>query len=190
MTEETETLPFVAEILRRFLPELKGRAFPVTEAEITKDNVPTLPLGMVAPLRQDFTHNGGLRVTVVENFILEIWLEPARIKGEKGETPFWSYYEYNAFRDRLFALFAAIRSPQGGTFRFVSMDVDSTYLATMLSFRMTATYDTCVNQQELEKCEATAMQDGLPAQITFALCRPRSQDCGKPEPEEEKNPCP
>lgn len=179
IVRETETLPAVAAMLRELLPELDGRALAVTEAEITKDNVPTLPLAMVAPLQQIFTHNGGHRMTVAEEFMVEIWLDPAREKGAKGETPFWSYYEYNGFRDRLFTYLAAWRTPQNGTLTFVTMDVESNYLATVLSFRLRATYDICPDIEEPE----------CPAEITFRLCQPRSAAC-PPVPEKEQNPCP
>jgi hypothetical protein len=174
----TETLLAVAAQLREWLPELGGRALAVTEAEVTKDNVPTLPLAMVAPLIQNFTHNGGMEMTVAEEFMIEIWLKPDRIKGENGETPFWSYYEYNKFRDKLFTKFGAWRTPQNGTLVFVSMDVESNYLATVLSFRMRAQYVICVDEDELE----------CPAEITFSLCQPKSAAC-PPQPEQEKDPC-
>ena len=177
---DVETLPAVAERMRAHIKQLAGRAIPVTEAQVTKDNVPELPIAVVAPLRQDFTHNGGPRMTVVEGFVVEIWLEPAMEKTKHGESPFWSYYEYNKFRDRMFDLFAGWRTPQGGTLQFMSMDVESNFLATVLTFRFRATYDICRDDGD-EWAE--------PATITFDLCKPRSPAC-PPEPEQEKNPCP
>lgn len=177
ITRIIETLPAVAKQIRDWIPELGGRALAVTDALITKDNVPTLPLVMVAPLRQDFTHNGQGTMTVDEQFMVEFWLDPAREKGEKGETPFWSYYEYNDLRNKLFDAFATWRSPQNGTVRFISMDVDANALATVLSFRMGAVYQVC----ESDRWEA-------PAEITFNLCQPASAEC-PPEPEQETDPC-
>lgn len=166
-SKATETLPAVAAHLREWLPELGGRAIPITEAEPTKDNVPDLPIALVYPLRQEFRHSGGYEMTVEEEFVIEIWLEPKREKSRKGETPFWAYYEYNAFRDKLFAAFAATRSPQNGSYTFISMDVESSFLSTVIAFRMKATYQLCVERDEWE----------APAEITFDLCQPVSSDC-------------
>lgn len=180
-TADVETLPAIAAELREHIPQLVGRAIPVTEAYLgdKKDSVPELPIAIVAPLRQQFTHNGGPRMTVAEEFVIEIWLEPAMEKTKHGQTPFWSYYEYNKFRNDLFNHFAAWRTPQGGTLRFMSMDVESNFLATVLTFRLIATYDICREDNEWAE----------PAKITFDLCQPRSPAC-PPEPEQEKNPCP
>lgn len=189
----TETLPAVAARMREFFPELQGRALAVTEAEITKDNVPSLPLSMVAPLRQTFTQpNGGRRLSVVEEFVIEVWLPPARIKGNSGETPFWSYYEYNEFRNKMFTVFSTWRSPQNGTVAFIGMDVESNYLATALTFRMAATYDVCPSSEEVERCQVTGHKDGEPAQITFSLCQPVSECCPDETrlEQKEKTPCP
>lgn len=171
-----EILPDVAAQIREWIPALGGRALAVTDALITKDNVPTLPLVMVAPLRQEFEHFGRGRMTIDEQFMVEFWLDPAREKGAKGETPFWSYYEYNDLRDKLFNAFATYRGPANATFRFISMDVDANELATVLSFRMGARYDICEDSQ----------WEG-PAEITFDLCAPKS--C-RPFPVIEPEPVP
>lgn len=167
---KTETLPAVAALMREWLPELHGRAIPITEADLRTETVAglRLPLAVVYPLRQVFTHTGGFSMTVEEEFVIEVWLEPAREKTEKGESPFWSYYEYNTFRNKLFSRFAAERSPQNGTYQFISMDVDSNLLATVIAFRMKATYEHCADAvSELEE----------PATITFQLCKPASSGC-------------
>lgn len=166
--EVVETLPAVAALLREWLPEMKGKVVAITEAEVTKDNVPELPIGLVYPLRQDFTQrNNGTSVTVEEEFVVEIWLEPAREKTKHGESPFWSYYEYNTFRNKMFARFAGTRTPQNGAYTFISMDVESNFLATVIAFRMKATYELCVEPDEWEE----------PVEATFSLCQPASSGC-------------
>lgn len=175
--DTSELLPAVADRLRAHMPQLAGRALAVSEADATKDNVPTLPIAIVAPLVQNFTHNGEYRMTVNEEFVIEVWMPPEREKTiEGGETPFWSYYAYNAFRDQLFDLFAAWRTPQNGTVRFVSMGVESNFLATVLTFRLRATYDICSDNQDVE----------APAQITLSLCAPATKICEPPCEEQEK----
>lgn len=178
VTCETETLPWVAERMREWIPQLDGRAIAVTDSDVTKDNVPTLPIALVAPLPQQFIHNGGDVMTVAENFVIEIWLAPIREIGEEGELPFWAYYEYNKFRNKLFNRFAGERTPQNGAIEFISMDVESNFLATVLTFRARATYDICRDEDEWEE----------PAEITFDLCQPRAPAC-PPVPEQESDKC-
>lgn len=176
---DSETLPAVAERMRETITDLHKRAIPVTEAQVTKDNVPTLPIGVVAPLRQTFAKKGNYTYTIQEDFVIEIWLEPAREKTKDGgESPFWSYYAYNKFRNKMMVAFANWRTPQNGGLEFLSMDVESNFLATVLTFRLRATYDVCFDDGE----------DEPPANITFQLCQPVAACL--PEPEQEKDPCP
>lgn len=163
----SETLPAVAARLREGLPQLQRRAFAVTEAQATKDNVPTLPVAIVAPLVQEYTHNGGNSIDVQEDFVVEVWLDPQREKtSDGGETPFWKYYAYNRFRDALFSLLTnGWRTPQGGTLRFVSMDVESNFLATVLTFRLRARYTVCT-----DSCD-----DEEPAIVSLSMCAPSTK---------------
>lgn len=164
-----ETLPAVASLLREWLPELHGRAIPITEADQDLNNMPELPIALVYPLRQLFNQpNGGFSMDVEEEFVIEIWLEPKREKSQRGETPFWSYYEYNSFRNKMFSRFASVRTPQGGSYQFISMDVESNSLATTIAFRLKANYELCADG--VDECEA-------PAEITFDLCKPASSGC-------------
>ena len=179
---ETEVLPAVADALREWFPELGDRALAVTDAKITKENLPTLPIAMVAPLRQLYSHNSGGRLTVGEEFMIEIWLAPEREVGVGGETPFWSYYNFNALRNRLFDRFAGWRTPQNGAVVFVSLDIEVVEYAVMLSFRMRANYDICADAP-------VEPPDGEPARITYSLCAPQSLKCGDYAPEHEIDPC-
>lgn len=161
-----ETLPAVAEALRLWMPQFNGRIIAVTDGDVTEENVPTLPIGIVAPLRQNF-RPAGQRITVEEVFSLELWLDPRREKSLKGESPFWSYYEYNSLRNQLFTKLSTWRTPQNGAVVLNSMDVESSSLATVVAFRLTATYDICRQDDELEE----------PAEIIFDLCPPKSPVC-------------
>ena len=172
---DQETLPAVAARLREFVPELRGRALPVTEAMVTQDNVPTLPLAIVAPLIQNMTHTGNGAMTVAEDFVIEVWLPPTM---EANSTALWAYYNYNAFRNKIFTLFDGWRTPVNGGVRFISMDVESNFLATVITFRMRATYDVCSDADERED----------PSIITVKLCEPAAPVC-LPDCEQEKDPC-
>lgn len=188
--DDIELLPAIADAIRGWFPELEGRAVAVTDAKITKENLPTLPLAMVAPLRQVYTHNSGGRMGVDDGFIVAFWLKSVREVGVNGETPFWSYYNFNAFRNKLFDLFAGWRTPQNGAVRFVSFDVDSDDYAVMLSFRMRATYDVCVSEAVPQgACEPTVHTDGQPGWIRAKLCKPLPLNCDGFKPEPEVDPC-
>jgi hypothetical protein len=98
-------LPQLADAIAEWFPELGGRALAVSEVTITKQNVPTLPLAMVAFARgtgdQSTTSHQPI-FNMEDAFVVEFWLEPARYKNRSGgETPFWSYYDYEAIRDTL-----------------------------------------------------------------------------------------
>src|SRR5262245_8839046 len=104
---EQRFLPALAEAVAQWFPELGGRALAVSEVTITKENVPTLPLAMVGYAHGIITGNPPQRSSKTEYnfqdwFVIEFWLEPARYKKANGsETPFWSYYPYEAIRDTL-----------------------------------------------------------------------------------------
>lgn len=192
--DETELLPQVAAALIEWIPELNGRAIAISEADITPETVPTLPIALVAPLQQTFTHNGGHVVNTVEEFVIEVWLKPIREKTSAGaETPFWSYYEYNKFRNNLFTRFLGWRSTLNGTLRFISFDIEANTYAVVLTFRMSIEYKWCPNADELNACDAAMRQDGNPIKgITFALCTPKAETCcdNCETNETEKDPCP
>jgi hypothetical protein len=173
---EPETLPAVAALLREHIPALLGRAIPVTEALVTQDNIPKLPLAIVAPLIQNFTQTTNDRMTVAEDFVIEVWLEP---RMENNSTALWAYYNYNKFRNDLFNLFGSWRTPTNGAVRFISLDVESNLLATVMTFRMRATYDVEADADELEE----------PAIISFNLCTPASPVCLPECEQQEQDPC-
>lgn len=175
---DVETLPAVAKQLAIWMPQLEDRAMAVTDGEVTKENIPTLPCAIVAPLRQEFT-NSGQTLTVEEEFTIELWLEPERAKSRKSESPFWAYYPFNLLRNQLFTKLSTWRTPQNGVVRLNSMIVESSSLATVVAFRATATYNVCNDDDEWES----------PAEISFNLCQPKSQVCGPVPTEEKKDPC-
>lgn len=170
--ENAELLPLVAALIAESFPELNGRALAVTEAVITPANLPTLPLVIVAPLTQTFSDNGGYRLPTQEEFMLEFWLKPEREQtATGGETPFWTYYEYNKLRNRVKSIFAGWRG-QGGTVIMRTMEIDADEFAVSISFRMRATYEECVPEPKLPECEPGTAKDGDPAHITYSLCKP------------------
>ncbi len=59
-----------------FHVELEGRSSPVSDAEITEQNVPTLPVAMVALNVETAQHpwQGNSSPTLQDDFLIEFWL--------------------------------------------------------------------------------------------------------------------
>ena len=148
-------LPALAEQLALWFPELNGRALAVSEVSITKDNVPTLPLAMAAFIRSTAnppsTSNAEM-FEVVDTFIVDFWLEPARYKKANGtETPFWSYYDYEAIRDTLLANMVRWETPGGERVAYRGLTIEAEPLAVTLTFTFMATFRWCRTEDGLRR---------------------------------------
>jgi hypothetical protein len=157
-------LPALAEQIALWFPELNGRALAVSEVSITKENVPTLPLAMVAFIRSTAnppSHSNAEMFEVVDTFIVDFWLEPARYKKANGtETPFWSYYDYEAIRDTLLSNMVRWETPGGERLAYRGLTIEAEPLAVTLTFTFMATFRWCPNKKEF----------GEPFTIGFNLC--------------------
>jgi hypothetical protein len=164
-TAKQRFLPAVAEQLALWFPELNGRALAVSEVDITKDNVPTLPLAMVAFIRAvaNPPANGNAEIfEITDTFIIDFWLEPARYKKTNGsETPFWSYYDYEAIRDTLLTNLARWDAPGGERIAFRGLTIEAEPLAVTLTFTFIATF---------RWCPAKPKYLGEPFSVGFNLC--------------------
>lgn len=190
-------LPTLAEDIARWFPELGDRVLAVSDAKINKDNLPTLPLVMLslsdgAP---DAPTNLTQRSTVnnVDRFVIEFWLESNRyVKKDNTESPFWTYYDYESIRARLFAGFDGYTGPNGERIYYVGFGVDASEYAVMITFNMQARYQSCPDQELVDACKLPALkEDGtIIGQSTFlvAICEPRTVYCPEP-PTEELDPC-
>ena len=143
---------------------MNGRALAVSEVSITKENVPTLPLAMVAFIRSTAnppSHSNAEMFEVVDTFIVDFWLEPARYKKANGtETPFWSYYDYEAIRDTLLSNMVRWETPGGERLAYRGLTIEAEPLAVTLTFTFMATFRWCPNKKEF----------GEPFTIGFNLC--------------------
>lgn len=190
---ETSTLPAVATAIRGWFPELKGRAFAVSDSQITKENLPTLPLCQVALLRE--TGNHSVRSKSMEpddSFVIEFWFTPERIKDSKDrETPFWAFYDYTKLRNKLMGHLMDWVSPEQAKVQYDYLDIEATSFAVVITFYMRHQFTWCEPEIVEDACDPQLPQDGQPARITYALHPPASVFCGPAVPEtEEENPCP
>lgn len=168
-------LPSFAEAVKIWFPEMQGRVLAVSEAKITKQNVPTLPLCMIALTKGTGDHawkSGKVEIPITDEFICEFWMEPERYKRANGtETPFWSYYDYSAIRQKLLDN-ALIWVDPGtrGRVEYVSVEVETSEFAVHVCFTLRAHYNWC-------RTDVLDTEDGKPAIIVTNVCKPVSVIC-------------
>ena len=182
-------LPALAAAVAGWFPELGGRAIAVSEAEITRENIPTLPVCMLALVREVGNGRGpggSTNVEIEEEFIAEFWLTPERYKNAAGaESPFWSFYDYDTFRDVLLTNLRGWRSPRNGSVSYASLDIEVTAFAVVLSFRLKHHFKWCPLDNGDENGEA-------PVAIVANICTPVPTYCGPlfEAPTDCESPCP
>lgn len=186
--KETRFLPALAEAIAGWFPELGGRALAVSEVSITKENVPTLPLAMVAFVRGTAdppSRSAATQFEMEDAFVVEFWLEPARYKRANGsETAFWSYYDYEVIRDTLLSELVLWESPGGQRVSYRGLNIEADPLAVTLTFAFVATMRWCSNK--------TVYPDSIIRKIDFQLCAAEGccpEACIEPIPVDDCKPC-
>jgi hypothetical protein len=186
--ETVRFLPALAAQIAVWFPELGGRALAVSNAHITKVNVPTLPLVMVAFVRgtgDQAARSYSPTFDLIDHFVVEFWLEPSRYKKANGsETPFWSYYDYEAVRTKLLSNLGRWDTPDGEHIAYRYLTIGADELAVTLSFGFISTKKFCPIDDE----------KGEPFAISFDLCPPKGccpdVECFDVKENEKCDPCP
>lgn len=180
------TLPYVAKMVAKHFPELQNRAFPVLDADVTKENVPTLPVAMVMLEREIGNHSSKQRshATPEEQFIVEFWLPPATKYLDKNqiETPYWTYYDYHSLRNRFLPIIFDMKPPLGGRVEYVGLELEALQFAVVITFKLSHQFEFC--EPELEHVG----HDGKPMNLSFDLVAPVTDYCGpciEPEKDED-----
>ncbi len=182
-------LPDIAEKVAIWFPDLGGRSLAVSEAAVTKENMPTLPLAMVAlittsPAAKWDTNGSKKTRQLIDDFVVDFWLASVKYRMDGGkESPFWAYYDYEAHRKVMLSQISGYEGPDGQRLEFVSMDIDSTQFAVTLSYRFKAHFNWCADYEPEEG-------DGLPAKFAPNLCSPKVAYCGPAFDQEDTAPCP
>jgi len=186
--QDPRFLPAVAEAVAEWFPEVQGRALAVSEVSITKENIPTLPLVLVAfvrgtadPPKTSYAQS----FEIDDAFVIEFWLEPARYRKANGsETPFWSYYPYEEIRDTLLTNLVRWPTPGGERITYRGLNIEADSFAVVLTFAFHATQRWCADIRD----------QGEPFKIGFKLCTPASclpdPECFDAKPADECAPCP
>lgn len=187
----TNTLPALAAAIAEWFPEFNGRALAVSEIdEITKQNLPTLPLAVVALIRETSKHayqsNG--RIEMIEEFIIEMNFDPNKYQLEDGsESPFWSYYNYDYWRDKLLYHIVTERweTPRNGLIEYVEMTQETDPFSVSLVFKFKHHYRYCPPEEEPE-CGAIE----TPLRLTSKISAFMPSQCEESEHcEKEADPC-
>src|SRR5262245_3630807 len=164
---ETRFLPALAEAISEWFPELGGRSLAVSDATITKENIPTLPLVMVAFVRSAASpprRSSHETFEVIDTIIVEFWLAPERYKRANGsETPFWSYYDYEAIRDKLLSYMVRWETPSGERISYIGLQIQADALSVTLTFTFEVMF---------RWCPSIPPDQGVPFTIKTMLCAP------------------
>lgn len=145
------TLPeFAKLIVSPAFPELEGRAIPVTGVDDDKEGTDAtkLPFVLIGLRKGDTSGPAELgtktAINLRDDFIVEFNLEKTRYRNLKGgETPFFSYYDYESVRDRLFNAIIQFSGEHGITFEFVSLDISTEGDVVYIEFRFRQNYEWC-----------------------------------------------
>lgn len=184
---EKSSLEVLAARIAEWFPELEGRALAVSEVEpFSKTNVPTLPLAIIALVREIASTGTSSNSTVIltQNVSIEFMLATERYRtGSGGETPFFAAYDYETIRDRLLSNIRQI-----GGYQYISLDVESDEFGVTLSFRFNREVKWCEPYPDQDPCEPNVWREGQPAKISFNILAPSRPECpvtlGCDEPKE------
>ncbi|QBQ72041.1 virion-associated protein [Agrobacterium phage Milano] len=152
------TLPeFAKYIVAPAFHEIEGRAIPVTgvDDDASGTQATKLPFVLVG-LRQGDTSGpatiaGNSTINLRDDFIVEFNMKKERYRDRKGgETPFFSYYDYESIRDRLFNSMIEFSGEHGITFEFVSLDISTEGDVVYIEFRFRQNYEWCETVREAD----------------------------------------
>jgi hypothetical protein len=170
---ETRLLPALAEAIAEWFPELGGRSMAVAESAITKENIPTLPLAVTAFARGTGDQSEKSRQSqfdVTDYFIVEFWLPSEKYKRANGsDAPFWSYYNYEAIRDKLLSHLSTWEAPRCARIAYRTLNIEADPLAVTLTFGFVA----CINWKACIIRPPDMIIDSIP----FNICAPAFECC-------------
>lgn len=186
---DPDTVPALARAIAGWFPELANRSIAVTENEITKDNIPTLPLAMTALVNESARQSARTNAdpTIIERIIVEFWFPPERYRRADGsESPFWAYYSLDKLRSRLLGQLAIWRTPRGQRLTYTDGDITADQFAVTITLQFAHEYELCLATYEPAPQVCTI--DGLALDIgPIDLLLP---DPNYPPPEPDPDPCP
>jgi hypothetical protein len=148
------TCPALAKAIGDWFPELGGRSLAVSEADITPENIPKLPLVMVGLIKEtaDNPTKSNREPLISEDISVQFWVETEKHKLKKGgESPFWKFHDYEPVRNKLISLLRNWKSPWGYRISYQGMDLESTAFAVMLNFQFKHEFVWCDDADQDEQ---------------------------------------
>ena len=149
------TAPAFAAAVAEWFPELGGRSVAVSESDITEQNIPILPLAMIAIGSETSDHNqkSNRKPTISEEILLQFWLRPDKYRRADGsESPFFGYVDTTAIRNKLLTHILDWIAPSGYKLRYRSMDIDASPLALVITFRLIHEFVWCESRETHDDC--------------------------------------
>lgn len=145
--ENLTAVEAIAILIREAFPELDKRAFAVSEASLTKENMPNLPLafvslGSIVGLNQ--SNNVQTPTDLEENISVEFWLASKSYKkSDGGVSPFYAFQDYKPTMDRLFNALTGFFTPQRKPVKFISFDMMSDEYFLAMCFKFSVVWRWC-----------------------------------------------
>jgi hypothetical protein len=157
----------MAKAIVSWFPELEGRALPVSEESVTKENIPTLPVCTVALFRETGNNTVASQdLKPEEEFFVSFWFKPVRYQRADGsDTPFWAYYDYDTLRDRFVSHLQDWVSPRGEKIQYMELTVQSDHLAVIVTFRLRHKFNFCPIDNTLPIPNASLAVQLLPLSV-------------------------
>lgn len=150
MTDEP-TVPAIATLIRLAFPELEHRAFAIMETELSKENMPTLPLAFVALMgitSENQSNDVRTPIDVLEHICIEFWMKPKTYKmTDGGVSPFYAYQDYSILMNQLLTALSDYLTPQGKYVRFISMATQSDEFALCVTFKVSVKWRWCSDKE-------------------------------------------
>lgn len=169
-----QSIDNILQTLRDSFPEFEGRVVACSGDVITKDILPRLPLiavqltGISAD-SVDYKRGVNNRLGLRDEYQIELWLEPRRIKQKSGlESPFWSYQD--AFSP-LMRVMTALYKLESGQFEFVETQILPAPYALIFSYKIRQHYLITPAEcaEEPEGCAVITPEDTV--SLTFTLSK-------------------
>ena len=186
MVKNEVVKPWLVELMEevaQWLPALGGRTMAVSDAEVTKENTPTLPIALGLIDRETVAHNpqSSADPVITDAFTIELWLENTKYKIGDAQSAFWAYRDHEPVRDILWSQLRRKQARERGQnlYQFVSMDVGVDTFAVVLTFRFNRIYTWC----EPDELPAFVISG-----VTSTVC-PISTECEKPCDDEPNDTC-
>lgn len=139
------TLPALAAAMREELADITVRIIPVSDMQIDKDNLPSLPICFLAMTKTvpAKDRNTPRKPALEEHFVIEFWFPPERYNSDGKELPIWAFYDYDTLQERVLTVTSNWISPRNSQVIWKSTTVDANQYAVATTFSFTHSFFHC-----------------------------------------------